>query len=116
MSVLPTSAPPVGEPAAGRELPGEWLASLGDPRADAQHAGWTIVTRDGRFRALSLLAGGEQAQPSTAQARSCGVIFDGVLHNRAELGRDLEPTVDQAENEASLALRSYLRWGEDGLR
>ncbi|MBA3474710.1 MAG: hypothetical protein H0T57_16065, partial [Rubrobacter sp.] len=44
------------------------------------------------------------------------MIFDGVLHNRVELSKQLASSSPSAiTNDADLVLRAYLRWGEDVL-
>src|SRR5919197_4619687 len=49
---------------------------------------------------------------STASVRGCEAIFEGELHNRPELGREL----GRADGgDAQVALDAYLRWGRGAL-
>jgi asparagine synthase (glutamine-hydrolysing) len=52
---------------------------------------------------------------SDAGTSACSVIFDGVIHNRAELS-GLLGLPDAAKDDADLILHAYLRWGIDMLR
>jgi len=53
--------------------------------------------------------------PAIAEGASCRVIFDGLLHNRAELSDRLAAQSTPAANDAELILQAYLHWGEDVL-
>ena len=56
-----------------------------------------------------------QGPVASARAGSRAVIFDGVIHNRAELEAMLgEP--GEAGDDANLVLRGYQRWGHDVLQ
>ncbi|HET7457344.1 MAG TPA: asparagine synthase-related protein [Gemmatimonadaceae bacterium] len=85
-----------------------WVAALGAPQS-----GDTVVAPAGRNRALRLRGdtGDLAPAPATAQVATCGLVFDGVLYNRADLDRDLGPSAGDAERVA----RAYLRWGADML-
>ena len=50
------------------------------------------------------------APAAAVELNGCAAVFDGVLHDRAELGRELglETTA-----EVELVLAAYLRWGDD---
>lgn len=81
-----------------------WVAALG-----AWRDGDTIVAPAGRNRSLRLVGGGAP-RPATAHVATCGVVFDGVLYNRAELDRQLDG-VAPAASDAERVARAYLRWG-----
>lgn len=105
-----------------KRLPGTWLASLGDPRQSQTRE--PVVRRKTFFgaagenakRALLLLGETSHSMPDTAEHAFCGVIFDGVLYNRAELRDRFVDSSAPAPNDAELVLQAYLYWGEDVLR
>ena len=54
--------------------------------------------------------------PASAENRTCRVLFDGTLYNRAELiALPIDESCDSA-NDASLVLRAYNCWGAAALR
>src|SRR5207237_169378 len=49
--------------------------------------------------------------PSMVQDGRQAVLFDGMLHNRADLEAELSPGNGADGGEAALLLRGYRRWG-----
>ncbi len=60
---------------------------------------------------LGLWADSSRSLPASAARAFCGVIFDGVLYNGAELG-GVAPEDSPSPNQAEQVLEGYLRWGE----
>jgi len=60
---------------------------------------------------LGLWADSRRSLPASAARAFCGVIFDGVLYNGAELG-GVAPEDSPSPNPAEQVLEGYLRWGE----
>jgi asparagine synthase (glutamine-hydrolysing) len=84
-----------------------WVAVLGEPRPTSA----VTVVRAGRARALQLL--GSADHPGSAQLGDCGVVFDGVLHERMALDRALELPSGDAATDAERVAHAYRRWGVD---
>jgi len=109
------------------QYPAGWVVSLIDGvRSEAAAEGASRT----RFRGAAGRAAGAGAEPqrgtlvgdesayapsSTAEGRSCKVVFDGVLYNRKELSDRFEASSPPATDDAELVLRAYLHWGEDVL-
>jgi asparagine synthase (glutamine-hydrolysing) len=99
---------------------GSWLAWLGEPSeagaADPRGARHPVARlAEGQTRsALALRVIGESVHKRqiSAEDGACTVIFDGVLHNRAELYERLSH-VSRAASDAELVLQAYRRWRED---
>jgi len=61
---------------------------------------------------LGLWADSSRSLPASAARACCGVIFDGVLYNGAELGGVASEDSPSTPNPAQQVLEGYLRWGE----
>jgi asparagine synthase (glutamine-hydrolysing) len=98
---------------------GSWLAWLGEPsESEARDLGRpapSVVQVAGRqarqASTLHLLAESRHALQLTARDESCAVIFDGILHNRDELGQRFAD-LPRATSQAELVLQAYRFWGE----
>jgi asparagine synthase (glutamine-hydrolysing) len=76
--------------------------------------GWLASYRDdgtSHGKSLNLVGSPGQSLPSQADDAFCNVIFDGVLYNRADLSDDANESL--TENDATVVLKAYRRWGED---
>ena len=78
-----------------------WVARLGPAAAADGESALELVSAHGPV--------------ASARAGSRSVIFDGVLHNRAELEAALGAP-GEAGDDADLVLRGYQRWGHDVLQ
>src|SRR5205823_5585406 len=100
---------------------GWWVAALGDPEAaqspisdrNSAPCKRIVIGAGGRAPSFSVLAESDEALPEFAADHDCGIVFDGVLHNRTELLQQLAPAAPG--NDAALILRGYRRWGDDVL-
>lgn len=63
-------------------------------------------------RELSVL-GSAGSSPTTAQARGCVTVFDGVLYNREMLNHDCSSLSTLTDTDADIILKAYLRWGQE---
>jgi asparagine synthase (glutamine-hydrolysing) len=80
-------------------------------------AGWVASYssfRTAHGEGLRLTGNPDQVLPATAEDTSCKVIFDGVLYNRALLGKYFRRS--GTDNDAALVLQAYRHWGEDLIR
>ena len=99
---------------------GWWLASFGGERhpepAEPGAARPFLSALTGLSaappRTLKLFGEAGQPLPATAERESCGLVFDGVLYNRAELRERLAASSPPAADDAALVLQAYLRWGD----
>lgn len=83
-----------------------------------QPAGWLAVLSLApgyATPALRLLPGSPGCPALIAGAADCQVIFEGSLHNRAELLRALGAPAPNP-SDAELVLRAYRRWGTEAVR
>src|SRR5262249_18841837 len=79
-----------------------WLAAFGDRSANDRGS-----TR------LQFLERPADWAPSVAQHENSCVIFDGILHNRAELVALFSNGTSPHKSDADLVGSAYRRWGED---
>jgi asparagine synthase (glutamine-hydrolysing) len=87
-------------------------------RERAAIGGWVarlVRVQDGRAPVLGITAAEGGSSPPFASFASCQAVFDGVLHNRAELARDAGADLPSDANDADVILRAYLRLGESVL-
>ena len=102
---------------------GWWLASFGgerhpepaEPGAAQSFLSASTGLGDAPPRTLRLFGEAGQPLPGTAERESCGLVFDGVLYNRAELWGRLADASPPAADDAALVLEAYLRWGDPAL-
>jgi asparagine synthase (glutamine-hydrolysing) len=100
-----------------------WLAAFGEgapPIGDSSP--WTVSPMrradrrpTARKYELALLDGPAHWSPSLADTPACRIIFDGVLHNRAELRALLGDRAPREAGDAELVGHAYQRWGADAL-
>jgi len=81
-----------------------WLAAFREERPSVN---------DGRKERLHLLESSADWSPSVTQRQTGCVIFDGILHNRAELAALFPGAVSLELSDADLVWHAYGRWGED---
>jgi asparagine synthase (glutamine-hydrolysing) len=94
-----------------------WVASVGagDPqeRFSQLPQARTVLGAPEGGAGLRVLGVAGLPLPQTAELASCGVVFEGTLHEtaelRAELGLESAPPLTDAE----LVVRAYLEWGEE---
>lgn len=91
----------------------EWLAVLASSRSGAAPFSRTFGASTDWVLQIQADPGGPLSQ-STAENHSCGVLFDGVLHNHAELLTSLRLPVGSTS--ARLVLEAYTRWGVEFTR
>src|SRR5438270_473982 len=89
-----------------------WVARWGE--ACPSGAATTLGAPDRSGRALRWVGEPDAGTPRHAGDATCGVVFDGVLHERDELARQLGADDGPAIGDAGLVLKAYRRWG-DGL-
>lgn len=92
-----------------------WVASL-DPWAErfSEVAGFqqTVTLNAGAGRVLRLHGLKQGELPSYASSEDCGVVFDGVLFERADLCVSLGLDNGHYASDADLILKLYAREGE----
>ena len=86
----------------------DWVAVLGNRRVPSAMSAVTLGA--GAADLCVAIEGDGGLAQSTAQARACGVLFDGVLYNRADLASSLGVRLDVTAD-ATLLLHAYERWG-----
>ena len=67
-------------------------------------------------RGLELLDAPLHWTPTVIERPSCRIVFDGVLHNRAELQAELGDRLPGSPTDADLVGLAYDAWGDDALR
>ena len=67
-------------------------------------------------RGLELLDAPLHWTPTVIERPSCRIVFDGVLHNRAELRAELGDRLPGEPTDADLVGLAYDAWGDDALR
>lgn len=87
----------------------DWVAVLGSGRPASVTSSMTLGATTAELGVQ--IEGEERGARSqrTAQGRSCGVLFDGVLYNRADLAASLG--LPPKTPDATLLLSAYERWG-----
>ncbi|MBA2259434.1 MAG: hypothetical protein H0W18_11085, partial [Acidobacteria bacterium] len=89
----------------------EWLAALGNGRTSP----FAMTFGSATDWVLEIQADSpEFLGGSTAEDHACGVLFDGILHNRADLAASLG--LSEGSADARVLLNAYNRWGADVTR
>ena len=88
----------------------EWVAVLGNSRGAASRSSMIFGSREADSSLEIEAEAGAPLSRATAKARSCGVLFDGVLYNRADLAASLGLSLNGTAD-ATLLLHAYERWG-----
>lgn len=93
----------------------DWVAVLGHTQTAAAPSALSLGSSPG---GSSITIEGDAGSSWTvATGGSCGLLFDGVLHNRVELEAELAPQGnhrgDSVLTDAQLLLTAYERWGAE---
>lgn len=99
-----------------------WLAVFGRTRSvsgDGSNrsgiARDAVTISDSAGRTLNLLDDGADWLPESAGNEICRVIFDGVLHDRAELQKQFSDGLPNGSSNAELIAQAFRLWGENSL-
>ncbi|MGE5545693.1 MAG: asparagine synthetase B family protein [Solirubrobacterales bacterium] len=93
-----------GAAAAARRMMGA-LANRGQ-------GGYQVWTDEGAGVALAVRGAGTcMGQPARSQDTRWIAVFDGTIHNRADLHRRLDPSTAAPESDAALLAEAAARWG-----
>src|SRR5207244_7383237 len=90
-----------------------WIATFGK-RASLEPIGPAFRGPEANARELHLAVSPTDKSPCHSTGRSCNVIFDGVLYNRAELSELLNAPLGASDSD--VILLAFVKWGEEFLR
>lgn len=90
---------------SGRGCSAAWLAAFREPGSAPGQTG----------RGLDLLDAPPDWSPFLTGSPNCRIIFDGVLHNRAELRGYFAEHLSREPTDADLVGHAYRCWGEDAI-